>query len=193
MFATMPESGGGGLRQRLCVSWPRFPNITDRRRPRLSQLPDLPCPDQAAFDYRDTKPVFYGHYWRLGNLWKARIGPTARSASISAPSKAARSLRTGGSATRQSPSLTSSPTGVRTLRLGDSLEITGGLRSQHLSDSQKLRAVHIGESERATRTYFAGSTPSEPWPLHRGVAPESPHPRSVPHRLWLRSDTGGRS
>ena len=28
------------------------------------QLPELACPDQAAFDYRDTKPVFYGHYWR---------------------------------------------------------------------------------------------------------------------------------
>ena len=28
--------------------------------------PDMPCPKEAVFAYRDPIPVFYGHYWRTG-------------------------------------------------------------------------------------------------------------------------------
>ena len=46
-------------------------------------LPDIPCPKETAFDYREPKPVFYGHYWRTGEPRKGRTGPTTRSVSTS--------------------------------------------------------------------------------------------------------------
>jgi hypothetical protein len=30
------------------------------------ELPQVKCPKETIFDYRERKPVFYGHYWRTG-------------------------------------------------------------------------------------------------------------------------------
>ena len=75
---------GGDLRQEARIRWWNAegstlrelaeipPDAKTKQGTTYPTLPDLPCPKETAFDYRDPKPVIYGHYWRTGEPQKGQ-------------------------------------------------------------------------------------------------------------------------